>query len=97
MQPLGGGQVLFKERNITGLAANQVVGLGISQVPEGRQIFAHLSVEDNIHLGAYRYSFKRQYREETRQKIQEMYALFPGGPGKLSAKLAGLKKPTGCV
>jgi len=28
---------------------------------------------------------------------KEMYALFPGGPGKLSAKLAGLKKPTGCV
>jgi len=61
--PVRGGQVLFKERNITGLAANQVVGLGISQVPEGRQIFAHLSVEDNIHLGAYRYSFNRQYRE----------------------------------
>jgi len=28
---------------------------------------------------------------------KEMYSLFPGGPGKLSAKLAGLKKPTGCV
>jgi len=75
--PVREGQVFFNERDITGLAANQVVGLGISQVPEGRQIFAHLSVQDNIHLGAYRFSFQRRYREEIRQKIKEMYALFP--------------------
>ena len=75
--PVKDGQVFFKEKDITGLAADKVVGLGISQVPEGRQIFAHLSVQDNIHLGAYRYSFKRRYREGLKQKIKDMYTLFP--------------------
>ncbi len=52
------------------------MALGISQVPEGRQIFAHLSVQDNIHLGAYLY-FKRRNRAEIEQRIEEVYQLFP--------------------
>ena len=52
------------------------MGLGISQVPEGRQIFAHLSVLDNIHLGAYLY-FKRRNRPEIEERIQYIYQIFP--------------------
>jgi branched-chain amino acid transport system ATP-binding protein len=47
------GNIYYKNKDIAGMPANRIVGLGISQVPEGRQIFAHLSVLDNIHLGAY--------------------------------------------
>ena len=58
------------------MPGNKIVALGISQVPEGRQIFAHLTVQDNIHLGAYLY-FKRRNRAEIEQRIAEVYQLFP--------------------
>jgi branched-chain amino acid transport system ATP-binding protein len=70
------GQILFNGRNITRMPANRIVGLGLSQVAEGRQIFAHMSVEDNIHLGAYLYH-KRRNREEINQRIDQVYAMFP--------------------
>ena len=70
------GRILYKDRDIAGLSANRIVGLGISQVPEGRQIFAHLTVLDNIHLGAYLY-FKRRNRLEINEKIKGIYEIFP--------------------
>ena len=70
------GRILYKDRDIAGLSANRIVGLGISQVPEGRQIFAHLTVLDNIHLGAYLY-FKRRNRIEINEKVKGIYEIFP--------------------
>jgi branched-chain amino acid transport system ATP-binding protein len=70
------GHIVYKDNDIAGQPANKIVALGISQVPEGRQIFAHLTVQDNIHLGAYLY-FKRRNRAEIGQRIEEVYQLFP--------------------
>jgi branched-chain amino acid transport system ATP-binding protein len=70
------GRILYKEKNIAGMPANRIVGLGISQVPEGRQIFAHLTVRDNINLGAYHY-FKRSNRLEIKERIARVYEMFP--------------------
>jgi branched-chain amino acid transport system ATP-binding protein len=70
------GSIFYKNRNIAGLSANRIVGLGISQVPEGRQVFAHLSVLDNIHLGAFLY-FKRNNRLEINERIHRIYEIFP--------------------
>jgi len=70
------GKILYKNKNIANLPANRVVGLGISQVPEGRQIFTHLSVKDNIHLGAFLY-FKRKFRQEINERIEIIYNMFP--------------------
>jgi branched-chain amino acid transport system ATP-binding protein len=70
------GRIVYKDNDIAGQPANKIVALGISQVPEGRQIFAHLTVQDNIHLGAYLY-FKRRNRAEIEQRIEEVYQLFP--------------------
>jgi branched-chain amino acid transport system ATP-binding protein len=70
------GSILYKEKDISGMPANRIVGLGISQVPEGRQIFAHLSVLDNIHLGAYLY-FKRNNRLEIKERVDRIYEIFP--------------------
>ena len=70
------GRIAYKDNDIAGQPANKIVALGISQVPEGRQIFAHLTVQDNIHLGAYLY-FKRRNRAEIDQRIEEVYQLFP--------------------
>lgn len=70
------GRILFKNQDIVNLPANRIVGLGISQVPEGRQLFVRLSVKDNIHLGAYLYH-KRRYRKDINEKIQGVYRMFP--------------------
>lgn len=70
------GRILYKDRDIAGLSVNRIVGLGISQVPEGRQIFAHLTVLDNIHLGAYLY-FKQRNRIEINEKVKSIYEIFP--------------------
>ena len=70
------GRIFYKDKSIAGMPANRIVGLGISQVPEGRQIFAHLSVLDNIHLGAYLY-FKRNNRLEIKERVNRIYEIFP--------------------
>jgi len=70
------GRIVYKDKNIAGMPPNRIVGLGISQVPEGRQIFAHLSVLDNIHLGAYLY-FKRSNRLDIKQRVDRIYEVFP--------------------
>jgi len=70
------GQIYFNGQDISHLAADRIVGLGLSQVAEGRQIFAHMSVEDNIHLGAYLYH-KRRNRAEITRRIDQVYTMFP--------------------
>ena len=70
------GRLLYEDRDLAGLSASRIVGLGIPKVPEGRQIFAHLTVLDNIHLGAYLY-YKRRNRHEINEKVKEIYEIFP--------------------
>ncbi len=70
------GRIIYKGKDIAGMPANRIVGLGISQVPEGRQLFAHLTVLDNIRLGAYHY-FKGSNRDEINERIEHIYQVFP--------------------
>lgn len=70
------GRIVYKGKDIAGMPAHRIVGLGISQVPEGRQLFAHLTVLDNIRLGAYHY-FKRSNRDEIKGRIEHIYQIFP--------------------
>ncbi len=51
-----GGAIRLGGRDIAGRAAHRIAGLGLIQVPEGRQVFANMSVEDNLAMGAYRRS-----------------------------------------
>ena len=67
------GHIRFEGRDITRMPAHEVVGLGISQSPEGRLVFANLTVEDNLELGAYR----RKDRAGIRKDRDEVYRLFP--------------------
>jgi branched-chain amino acid transport system ATP-binding protein len=53
IQPVSGGAIRFNEKPIHQVPAHLRVKLGIAQVPEGRQVFAPLSVEDNLKLGAW--------------------------------------------
>ena len=71
VQPASAGRVVFAGRDITALAAERRVALGIAQVPQGRQVFAPLTVEDNLRLGAYR------RHGEVARDLERMVALFP--------------------
>ena len=71
--PPKAGRVHFEGRDITRVPAHEIVALGRSQAPEGRMVFANLSVEDNLELGAYR----RRDRAGIREDRDAMFALFP--------------------
>jgi branched-chain amino acid transport system ATP-binding protein len=47
------GEILFEGKVVSGLAAHQIVALGLSHVPEGRMVFANLTVYENLMMGAY--------------------------------------------
>jgi branched-chain amino acid transport system ATP-binding protein len=66
------GEVMFDGRNITGVKPHIITALGISHVPEGRGIFANLTVGDNLDLGAYLRKDKVQQSEYDR-----VFSLFP--------------------
>ena len=66
------GTIRFDGKNLPG-ASHRVVSAGVIQVPEGRSIFAGLTVEENLRLGAYLNSSARQVRE----LIERQYELFP--------------------
>lgn len=68
------GKIEFKGRQIQGVPANRVVGLGLSLCPEGRQLFPQLSVYKNLTLGAYT---RRKDRKGVQQSLEQVYALFP--------------------
>jgi len=68
-----GGKIAMQGRSIAGLAPHQVARAGISHVPEGRRIFPHLSVEDNLVVS---YLSVRATRNRS-ESLASVYALFP--------------------
>lgn len=74
--PPSQGQVLLNGQDITRLSPEAIVGQGISQVPERRQVFGSLSVYDNLLLGAY-LRLRRGERKAVNQDIDYVYSLFP--------------------
>jgi branched-chain amino acid transport system ATP-binding protein len=74
------GRITLDDRPIGGLKPSLIVGLGVVQVPEGRQIFGPLSVEENLLLGAYCRRGRGQ-RPQVAQDLERVYASFPAlGP-----------------
>ena len=71
--PARAGRVSFEGKDITKLPAHEIVGLGVSQSPEGRMVFANLSVADNLELGAYR----RRDRDGIKKDYEKVFRLFP--------------------
>jgi branched-chain amino acid transport system ATP-binding protein len=67
------GEILFAGKSLRGMKPHEVVGLGIVQVPEGRRIFAQMSVLENLQLGAY----LRRDREGIRRDLDHVMELFP--------------------
>jgi branched-chain amino acid transport system ATP-binding protein len=68
-----GGTIRFEGRPIQGSFPERIVDLGISHVPEGRQVFGELTVLENLKIGA----FLRRNRAGIREDIDRVFALFP--------------------
>jgi branched-chain amino acid transport system ATP-binding protein len=72
VQPVTAGSIRLQGRSIDGMRSHQRVALGITQVPEGRQLFAPLSVEDNLRLGAW-----SRHARNLIPELARIYELFP--------------------
>ena len=67
------GKVIFEGEEITNRAPHRIVAMGITQVPEGRMIFANLTVLENLQIGAYR----RKMSADIKSDYEYIYAVFP--------------------
>lgn len=67
------GKIDYLDASIAGKAAQAIVKAGISHVPEGRRVFANMTVEENLELGAY----LRKDKTEIRNDFEKVYELFP--------------------
>lgn len=67
------GTIQYLDGSISGKAPQSIVKTGISHVPEGRRVFANMSVEENLELGAY----LRKNTKEIRKDMEHVYELFP--------------------
>ena len=67
------GSIVFRGKNITRRPPHQIVEMGISQSPEGRRLFPHMNVLENLEMGA----FQRDDRRGIREDLDRVYGLFP--------------------
>ncbi|ABO50749.1 amino acid/amide ABC transporter ATP-binding protein 2, HAAT family [Desulforamulus reducens MI-1] len=67
------GKIFFEGKDITNLATQDIVKQGLTQVPEGRRIFANMPIYENLELGAY----LNRNKKEVAQRMEKVYAKFP--------------------
>jgi len=73
LHPIKNGTITYNGKDIKKVPANKIVSLGLSHVPEGRKIFANLTVYENLLLGAYLKKDKKGIQED----LEEIYKKFP--------------------
>ena len=66
------GTITYKGQNITGMRAHKIVQAGLAQVPEGRHVFLHMTVEENLEMGGY-----TQERSSIAPNMEKVFTLFP--------------------
>jgi len=71
--PSSGGEIVFEGQKITGLLSNKITARGIFAVPEGRQVFRDLTVEENLRTGAFTLKSKQEYNAN----FAKVYEYFP--------------------
>ncbi|MGL5733258.1 MAG: ABC transporter ATP-binding protein, partial [Beijerinckiaceae bacterium] len=86
VQPMTGGSISFEGAAIGSMAPHRRVASGILQVPEGRQIFAPLSVEDNLLLGSFR---RRGEPDGDRERIFQMFPILRDKRSQPAGGLSG--------
>jgi len=67
------GEIIYKDQNITTIPGHKIVNLGMAQVPEGRRVFAEMTVLQNLKMGAY----TRKDKAEMDETLKTIYQRFP--------------------
>jgi len=75
--PIYSGQIFFQGKDISRIDTEWIIRLGISLVPEGRQVFGPMTVKDNLILGAYTRFSTRRPKEEVEADLEEVLRIFP--------------------
>jgi branched-chain amino acid transport system ATP-binding protein len=75
--PPAGGRVDFADRDITGQAPEDIARLGLSMVPEGRDVFGSLTIEENLLVGTGMHAGARGWRARAATELEAVYATFP--------------------
>ena len=83
------GSIMFDGGKVVGRSAHEIVGLGLSQVPEGRRIFGVLSVEENLNLGGYLIRSNRRVLHERRERVYETFPRLAERRRQLAGTLSG--------
>ena len=78
------GSVVYDGKEITGMPTHKIVGMGMTQVPEGRRVFSELTVYENLLMGAY----TEKDRSRIKEDIEEIYTIFPR-LGERKSQVAG--------
>ncbi len=82
------GSINFLGRRIDGLAPHAIVGLGVSHIPEGRRLFAEMSVRENLELGAYTSEAWRN-KQETLEQVYQVFPVLKEREKQLARTLSG--------
>ncbi len=81
------GRVMFEGQDITGLPTHQIVALGIAQAPEGRRIFARMSVMENLQMGAT--TTKPEYFDHDLDRVLTLFPILKERKGQRAGTLSG--------
>jgi branched-chain amino acid transport system ATP-binding protein len=88
LQPRSAGEILVGGTDVSRLSPHRVCTEGVAIVPEGRRVFAQMTVADNLALGAYRPEARPAYRE-TLGRVQELFPRLAERAGQLAGSLSG--------
>jgi branched-chain amino acid transport system ATP-binding protein len=93
--PAKSGSVSFMNKSIAGMSANKIVEMGLGQVPEGRRVFANLTVQENLEMGAYTRKDKKGIRDDfevvffrfprLKERIKQVSGTLSGGEQQMLA------------
>ncbi|MCZ7664846.1 MAG: ABC transporter ATP-binding protein [Thermoleophilia bacterium] len=87
MRP-GSGSIAFMGNKVDGFAPNQIVDLGLSHIPESRQVFTDMSVRENLEMGAYPIRAWKS-RRNTMKRVFELFPRLEERAGQLARSLSG--------
>ena len=86
--PAKAGSIIYEGKNLTKIPAHKIVEMGMAHVPEGRRVFADMSVYENLLMGAYTRKDKNEIAE-TLKKVYERFPRLEERKGQLAGTLSG--------
>jgi branched-chain amino acid transport system ATP-binding protein len=86
--PIAGGEIEFLGQRIDHLDASDIPALGLVLIPEGRRLFGHMTVEENLMMGSY-VARAKSHRKESLQSVYELFPILKEREKQLARTLSG--------